>query len=294
MGLPNQGPPAPDGGPGLGESEQRGKGGECHDRLDDRTPTTTDTPTHSAPPSQQAAIHRRVHWVAAVVAVLGPTAAFLWGALGISNTQERINGFDRLAVPGAATVSVTEPGTMVIYHESAAEVARYADPTANGRPVTRWDPGTRTIVTVSYPSDAPTWQQLGLTVTGPGGTAVPVATYRSSARYDVEAGPAERWPRSRPRPPGRTVSTARARRGAGPTWPWVKTSPAARNYPGRGRPRAGDGAGGGTAGRATKFPDASMTSAWKGGPLWYGSPSPSWSWGRHADAASAHPACGSP
>ena len=132
------------------------------------------------------------YWVAAVVAVLGLTAAFLWGALSISNTQERINGFDRLAVPGTATVSVTEPGTMVIYHESAAEVARYADPTANGRPVTRWDPGTRTIVTVSYPSDAPTWQQLGLQVTGPGGTAVPVATYRSSARYEVEPGRAGR------------------------------------------------------------------------------------------------------
>jgi hypothetical protein len=132
------------------------------------------------------------YWVAAVVAVLGLTAAFLWGALGISNTQERINGFDRLAVPGTVTVSVSDPGTMVVYHESAAEVARYAESTASGRPATRWDPGTRTIVTVSYPSDAPTWQQLGLSVTGPGGTAVPVATYRSSARYDITPGRAGR------------------------------------------------------------------------------------------------------
>jgi hypothetical protein len=124
--------------------------------------------------------------------VLGLTAAFLWGALGISNTQERINGFDRLAVPGTVTVSVSDPGTMVVYHESAAEVARYAESTASGRPATRWDPGTRTIVTVSYPSDAPTWQQLGLSVTGPGGTAVPVATYRSSARYDITPGRAGR------------------------------------------------------------------------------------------------------
>jgi hypothetical protein len=127
-----------------------------------------------------------------VVAVLGLTAAFLWGAVGIHTTQDRINGFDRLAVPGTATVSVTEPGTMVVYHESAAEMARYAEPTASGRPVTRWDPGTRTIVTVSYPSDAPTWQQLGLSVTGPGGAAVPVASYRSSARYDGEPGRAGR------------------------------------------------------------------------------------------------------
>jgi cytoskeletal protein RodZ len=133
------------------------------------------------------------YWVAAVVAVLGLTAAFLWGAVGISNTRDRVDGFDRTAVPGQATVSVTDPGTMVVYHESAAEVAGSAEPTANA-PVaaTRWDPGTRTIVTVASAGDPPTWQQLGLQVTGPGGTAVPVATYRSSARYDLEPGRAGR------------------------------------------------------------------------------------------------------
>jgi hypothetical protein len=132
------------------------------------------------------------YWVAAVVAVLGLTAAFLWGAVGIHTTQDRVDGFDRLAVPGATTVSVTDPGTMVVYHESAAEVARYADPAANARMATRWDPGTRATVTVRYPSDAPTWQQLGLQVTGPGGAAVPVASYRSSARYDLDPGRASR------------------------------------------------------------------------------------------------------
>jgi hypothetical protein len=133
------------------------------------------------------------YWVAAIVAVLGLTAALVWGAVGTSNTLDRVNGFDRLAVPGATTVSVTDPGTMVVYHESAAEVARYANPTANGRiAATRWDPGTRTIVTVRYAGDTPTWQQLGLVVTGPGGAAVPVATYRSSARYDLEPGRAGR------------------------------------------------------------------------------------------------------
>jgi hypothetical protein len=126
------------------------------------------------------------------VAVLGLTAAIVWGAVGTSNTLDRANGFDRLAVPGATTVSVTDPGTMVVYHESAAEVARYAEPTAKVRIAAQWDPGTRTIVTVSYPSDAPTWQQVGLQVTGPGGTTVPVATYRSSARYDLKPGRAGR------------------------------------------------------------------------------------------------------
>jgi hypothetical protein len=36
--------------------------------------------------------------------VLGLTAAFLWGAVGISNTQDRVDGFDRFAVPGATTM----------------------------------------------------------------------------------------------------------------------------------------------------------------------------------------------
>lgn len=133
------------------------------------------------------------YWVAAAVAVLGLTAAFLWGALGSTTTQDRVDGLDRLAVPGATTVSVTDPGTMVMYHESAGEVAGSVEPTANARiAATRWDPGTRTIVTVPYAGVTPTWQQLGLQVTGPGGAAVPVGTYRSSARYDLEPGRAGR------------------------------------------------------------------------------------------------------
>ena len=179
---------------------ERGEGGKGHDLLDDRTPTTTDPPPHSAAPRQQAALHRRL---------LGrghrgrarATAAFLWGAVGINNTQDRVDGFARLAVPGATTVLVTDPGTMVVYHESAAEVAGSAEPTANGRiAASRWDPGTRTIVTVAHAGETPTWQQLGLSVTGLGGAAVPVVTYRSGARYDVEPGRA-----------GRAVATFEAR-----------------------------------------------------------------------------------
>jgi hypothetical protein len=152
-------------------------------------------PTRPPIPSRQARQRPSTagYWVAAVVAVLGLTAAVLWGAVGLHTTQDRVAGLDRLAIPGVTTVSVTDPGTMVVYHESTGEVAGSADPTANGRlAATRWDPGTRTTVTVSYPSDAPTWQQLGLEVTGPGGVAVSVATYRSSAHYDLEPGRAGR------------------------------------------------------------------------------------------------------
>jgi hypothetical protein len=120
-------------------------------------------------------------------------AAFLWGAIGISNTQDRVGGFDRLTVPGATTVLVTDPATILVYHESAGEVAGSVEPTANARiAATQWDPATRTIVTVPYTGETPTWQQLGLQVTGPGGVTVPVATYRSSARYNLEPGRAGR------------------------------------------------------------------------------------------------------
>jgi hypothetical protein len=125
--------------------------------------------------------------------VLGLVAACLWGVVGISNIRDRVDGFDRLAVPGATTVSVTEPGTMVVYHESAGEVAGYTAVAANDRlGATRWDPATRTVVTMPYAGEAPTLQQLDLQVTGPGGAAVPVATYRSSTRYDLDPGRAGR------------------------------------------------------------------------------------------------------
>jgi hypothetical protein len=125
--------------------------------------------------------------------MLGIMAAFLWGAVGISNTRDRVDGFGRLAVPGVTTIPVTSPGTLVVYHESAGEVASTADLAANGRiATTRWDPATRTVVTVAYAGETPTWQQLGLQVTGPGGVAVPLATYPSSARYDLEPGRAGR------------------------------------------------------------------------------------------------------
>ena len=155
-------------------------------------------------------------------------SAFLWGAVGITNTQDRVDGFDRLAVPGATTVLVTDPATILVYHESAGEVAGYALPTANARiAATQWDPATRTIVTVPSAGDTPTWQQLGLSVTGSGGAAVPVATYRSSARYDLDPGRAGRWRRSRPGPPGRTWCRPPGPPRPGSPSPWAKTSPAA-------------------------------------------------------------------
>jgi hypothetical protein len=86
------------------------------------------------------------------------------------------------------TVTVTDPGTRVMYYESPAAVARYAEPTATGRLAIRYNPATDATIEVRYPASTPTWQQLGLQVTGPGGAAVPVSTYRSGVRYDVTPG----------------------------------------------------------------------------------------------------------
>ena len=55
-------------------------------------------PTRPPIPSPQASKRPSTtgYWVAAIVAVLGLMAAFLWGAVGINTTQDRLDGFARL------------------------------------------------------------------------------------------------------------------------------------------------------------------------------------------------------
>ena len=77
--------------------------------------------------------------------------------MGTISALDEVDSFERTTVPGVVTVPVTDPGTMVVYYENPAELARYA-------------------------TNTPTWQQLRLTVTGPDGAVVPVSTYRSTAR----------------------------------------------------------------------------------------------------------------
>jgi hypothetical protein len=126
--------------------------------------------------------------VAGILAVLGLTAAFVWGAVGTITALDRVDDFDRVTIPGSMTLFVADPGTKIVYYESPAELARYADPTATGRNATRWNPATDATIEVGYATNTPTWQQLRLQVTGPDGAVVPVYTYRSTARYDVDPG----------------------------------------------------------------------------------------------------------
>lgn len=123
-------------------------------------------PPPTYPPPPPTPIHKQPssgwYWVAGILAVLGLTTALVWGAVGTISALDEVDSFERTTVPGAVTVPVTDPGTMIVYYENPAELARYA-------------------------TNTPTWQQLRLTVTGPDG-AVLVSTYRSTARYDVDPG----------------------------------------------------------------------------------------------------------
>ena len=90
-----------------------------------RSPPTAPT----APPAPARKPRSRGwHWAAAIVAVLGLATAFTWGAVGTITALDRVDSYDRTAVPGQVTVSVTDPGPMVVYYENPAELARYADP----------------------------------------------------------------------------------------------------------------------------------------------------------------------
>jgi hypothetical protein len=159
------------------------------------------------------------------VAVLGLTAAFVWGTIGTITALDRVDSYDRTAVPGQVTVSVTAPGDMVVYYESPADQARYAEPAATGRPEIPYNPATEATTEVRHAAATPTWQQLGVTVIGPDG-AVPVRTYRSSARYDVTPGQLGRAvAKFHATTVGEyRVSAARPPRPARP-WPWGTTCP---------------------------------------------------------------------
>jgi hypothetical protein len=60
-------------------------------------------PTRPSPPP--ARVRRRPsgggYWLAGVVAVLGLTAALVWGAVGTVTALDRVDGFDRVAIPGS-------------------------------------------------------------------------------------------------------------------------------------------------------------------------------------------------
>ena len=100
------------------------------------------------------------YWsLTAVVAVLQADRRLPLGALGISNTPRAHQRPTAWPFPSMRQCRWLL-GTMVIYHERGRGWPRRPD---GQQPFVTSGTKNRTIVTVSYPSDAPTWQQLGLT-----------------------------------------------------------------------------------------------------------------------------------
>ncbi len=113
--------------------------------------------TSPAPQSvRPAGIPRRAssrgYWIGGGLIVAAFAGAAVWAVLALLGYFNQVNSFQRMTVPGTATVHVTQPATQVLYYESSGP--------------------------------APSPGQLGLHVTGPAGNAVKVNPYPGDLRYD--------------------------------------------------------------------------------------------------------------
>src|SRR4030095_15258626 len=107
-------------------------------------PTLPSTPPTPAIRTKRTPSKAR-YWAAAIVAVLGLTAAFVWGAVGPITSPEPVDSVDCTANRGP----VPAPRHRGAYNGAPPGLARYATPTATGRPATRWNPATDATIEVS-------------------------------------------------------------------------------------------------------------------------------------------------
>lgn len=92
------------------------------------------------------------YWVAGTVVVAAAVAAVVWFATAASSLTRRVEAFPRTSMPGTLTFVVDEPGTRYVYVEA---------------------------------DETPALEGLGVTVSGPDGTAVPLRSYDLDVRYDA-------------------------------------------------------------------------------------------------------------
>jgi hypothetical protein len=93
------------------------------------------------------------YWGGGILITAATVGAIVWVALGWLGLMHHVDGFQRTAVPGSATVHVDAPSTRVLYFEATR--------------------GT------------PAFAAGAVTVVGPGMTSVPVTGYFRDLRYDV-------------------------------------------------------------------------------------------------------------
>jgi hypothetical protein len=58
------------------------------------------------------------YWLSGLIALAGLAGAILWGLTAYLQMSDQAAGFPRMAVPGLATVDVSEPGNLTIYYEA--------------------------------------------------------------------------------------------------------------------------------------------------------------------------------
>lgn len=84
------------------------------------------------------------YWVALAVLIIGVAVAGVWGVRSVDDANDRAAAFPRAAVPGTATIDVTEPGEQMIYFTGPG------DPSATSLRLQVKDPGGAIVPTTPY------------------------------------------------------------------------------------------------------------------------------------------------
>lgn len=108
--------------------------------------STLTHPTATAVPSTSR------YWLAALIAILGLVAGVAFGVMSYRDSQDRIDDFDRVSIPGTMTVQLDEATGRVMYYEG---------------------------------DDTIPFNELSIAVTDPAGTPVNVSPYEGEMIYDT-------------------------------------------------------------------------------------------------------------
>lgn len=97
-------------------------------------------------------VSRAWYWLALAILAVGVLLPAIWGVTSVDSALEKADAFPRATVPGAVTVTVTEPGDQMIYFTGSGDQSPAA---------------------------------LGLQVTSPAGASVPVTPYDLVVKLDL-------------------------------------------------------------------------------------------------------------
>ena len=114
---------------------------------------TSPVPPPVGPAGTRRGASRFGYWAGGGLVAAGCIGAVAWVVLAFFGLMNQVNGFQRMTVPGTATVHVARAATRVLYFEG--------------------------------PRTAPPSGQLNIQVTGPAGNQVVVSAYHGDLRDDV-------------------------------------------------------------------------------------------------------------